>query len=120
MTGTLSNETRYRSRPAERWTLDAREGQQVTITLTSDDFDSYLMLVRVISMDSDAALAHDDDSAGGLNAQITFTLPETGTYSAAATRTGSTPWWWGSTTTRAPGRTCRAPWMTPCWSGTRW
>ncbi|MFO7892567.1 MAG: caspase family protein [Longimicrobiales bacterium] len=71
------------------WQFDGEAGQQVTITLTSDDFDSYLMLVRGMSVGPDGALAHDDDGAGGLNSRITFTLPETGTYSAVANSYGA-------------------------------
>lgn len=55
--------------------------QEVTITLTSDDFDAYLVL-------QDAAgevLAEDDDSGGRLNAQIVYTLPESADYTIFAT-----------------------------------
>lgn len=40
-------------------------------------------------MSSDAAIAQDDDGAGGLNSRITATLPETGTYTVVANSYGA-------------------------------
>lgn len=53
----------------------------VTFTMTSD-FDSYLALVRIDDVNdpqgSDVLLAEDDDSAGNLDARLSFTLePDT-------------------------------------------
>lgn len=61
--------------------FEGRAGQAVTITLTSDDFDAYLIL-----RDADGAeIAVDDDSAGGTNARIQdFTLPVDGIYTIVA------------------------------------
>ncbi|HJS41950.1 MAG TPA: hypothetical protein VJ755_00635 [Gemmatimonadales bacterium] len=75
----------------------------VTFTMTSD-FDSYLALVRIDDVNdpqgSDVLLAEDDDSAGNLDARLSFTLEpdteyfifvtaidvtETGNYSLAMT-----------------------------------
>jgi len=53
-------------------------GQYVTITMTSSDFDSYLILQDA----NGNQIAYNDDGGGsmGLNAQIQTTLPMTGTY----------------------------------------
>jgi hypothetical protein len=51
-------------------------GQFVTITMSSSDFDSYLILQDM----NGNQLAYNDDGGGGLNAQIQQTLPMTGTY----------------------------------------
>jgi len=51
-------------------------GQFVTITMTSSDFDSYLILQD----QNGNQVAFNDDGGGGLNAQIQTTLPMTGTY----------------------------------------
>ncbi|HVS32478.1 MAG TPA: PPC domain-containing protein [Thermoanaerobaculia bacterium] len=58
------------------WTFSGTAGQQVTITLRSGSFDAYLVLV-------DPAInfvAEDDDSGGGNDARIVFTLTSTGTW----------------------------------------
>ena len=57
------------------------EGQFVTITLVSDEFDAYLRLFDA----NNNALAEDDDSAGGLNSRIgPFRLPANGVYTIVA------------------------------------
>jgi len=62
-------------------TFEGTAGQDVTITLSSTDFDPYLQL-----QDTEGNLyAEDDDSAGQLNAQITYRLPEDGTYTIIVT-----------------------------------
>ncbi len=59
------------------YTFEGETGQIVTITATSDDFDAYL---RLLDPDGDE-LTSDDDSAGSLNARISFyQLPSNGTY----------------------------------------
>lgn len=58
-----------------------RAGDTVAITMTSQEFDSYLLLQD----SSGAALIEDDDSAGNLNAQIVYTLPADGNYTLVAT-----------------------------------
>ncbi len=71
------------------WQFDGQAGQQVTITLTSDVFDAYMMLVRGMNLNPDNVVAEDDDGAGSLNSRITATLPETGTYSVVANSYGA-------------------------------
>lgn len=57
-------------------------GDVVTITLTSSDFDPYVILLNA----NGDEIASDDDSAGDLNAQISgFALPEDGTYTIVVT-----------------------------------
>jgi hypothetical protein len=62
------------------FTFMGSAGQRVQIDLMSSDFDSYLSLRN----QSGQEIAHDDDSGGGLNARITWTLPYTGAYQILA------------------------------------
>jgi trypsin-like peptidase/pre-peptidase len=57
------------------WRIRARQGQRVTIDLTSTDFDSYLMV-----QGPGLSRLRDDDSGGNCNSRITVTFPETGNY----------------------------------------
>lgn len=61
-------------------------GEMITVTMTgtSGDLDAYLGLIDP----NDEVIAEDDDSAGGLNAQISIRLPESGSYLIVATRNG--------------------------------
>jgi hypothetical protein len=59
----------------DRYVLAGRAGQHVTITLTSRDFDAYLILRCPGGGELD-----DDDSAGRRNAQISLALPVSGDY----------------------------------------
>ena len=71
-------------RRAQAWALDGQAGQTVTVTLASEQFDAYLYLVGPgIGVES------DDDSAGDLNAQLTVTFPQSGTYRIIATTISS-------------------------------
>ena len=62
--------------PVQAWALEGRAGQTVNITLESDDFDAYLYLLGP----GITSPMSDDDSGGELNARLTVTFPETGTY----------------------------------------
>lgn len=67
--------------PESTYSLEVEADATVMITLTSNDFDTYLVL-------SDAAgdeIATDDDSAGSLNSRITYTFPDAGEYTITAT-----------------------------------
>ncbi|MFQ3565900.1 MAG: PPC domain-containing protein [Aggregatilineales bacterium] len=67
------------------YTFTAEAGTTVTITLRSDDFDSYLSLRD----ENDIEIAFDDDGAGNLNSRIgPFTLGATGVYTIVATNFG--------------------------------
>ena len=67
--------------------FSGRAGQQVTLTMRSGAFDAALFLL-VFRNDTSELLAQDHDSAGGTDARLVFTLPETGTYLIAATTSG--------------------------------
>ncbi|MEL6309069.1 MAG: PPC domain-containing protein, partial [Chloroflexota bacterium] len=73
LTGELTDDE-----PFVEYLFVGTEGQEVTITLDSEDFDTYLFLV-----DEDGnELISNDDSRGTLNSQIVdFELPYTGEYS---------------------------------------
>jgi len=59
--------------------------EQITITMTGGGgLDSYLGILDP----SDEVIAEDDDSAGGLDAQISIRLPESGSFLIIATRSG--------------------------------
>jgi serine protease Do len=62
------------------YAFEGTAGQQVTIEMTSDEIDPYLIL---LSADG-SELAQDDDSGGDKNAKITVTLPTDGTYTFLA------------------------------------
>lgn len=68
------------------WPYAGTAGEQVTFTLTSDDFDTYLIvrLLRSATLEDAVDVASDDDSAGNMNSTVTVTLPETGTYAVIA------------------------------------
>ncbi|WP_293105911.1 tetratricopeptide repeat protein, partial [Moorena sp. SIO3I6] len=59
-----------------RHTFEGKAGEQITIELTSDEFDPYLILI-----DPDGnRIAKDNDGDEEKNARITVILPTTGTY----------------------------------------
>jgi hypothetical protein len=64
-----------------RYSFAGSANSSVVITMTSNDFDSYLVLIDF----NGNVIAEDDDSGGRLNAQITATLPSEGAYSIIAT-----------------------------------
>jgi hypothetical protein len=72
VTGTLDSSTL-----TSRYTFEGEAGQVITITLTSEDFDTYLRLQDPTGFE----LAYDDDSAGNLDSRIgPYTLPDNGMY----------------------------------------
>ncbi len=60
----------------QAWTYYGQAGEAITLDVVSSDFDAY----AVIQDGNGTVLARDDDSGGGLNARINFTLPATGVY----------------------------------------
>ena len=61
----------------DSYPLSGRAGQQITISLQSQDFDPYLFLVD----EAGNLLAENDDvSESDYNSQIVFILPQDGTY----------------------------------------
>lgn len=65
----------------DEWTFSAVAGQQLVVTMESEDVDSYLLV-----MQSDGTqLGFDDDGGSGLNSRVEFRSPATGLYSIVAT-----------------------------------
>ncbi|MDY6782605.1 MAG: trypsin-like peptidase domain-containing protein [Cyanobacteriota bacterium] len=58
------------------YSFEGRAGEEVEITMNSNEVDAYLILVTPGGQD----IAQDDDSGGGTNAKIVATLPANGTY----------------------------------------
>lgn len=68
------------------YSIDARAGQRIEITMRSEAFDSYLELMRA---GSDEVLASDDDGLGeGLNSRLRYTVTEGGAYMLRARTLG--------------------------------
>ncbi len=59
---------------------EGRAGETITIEVISSEFDAY----AIIQDQSRNKLSEDDDSGGGTNARLTFTLPYTGAYRVLA------------------------------------
>ena len=70
----MDDDSRY-----DLYSFSARRGQQVTATMRSTIFDSYLAVGRVES-GSFSSLESDDDSGGGDDSQITFRITRDGEY----------------------------------------
>jgi tetratricopeptide (TPR) repeat protein len=70
----------------EPHTFAGTAGEAITIELTSDDFDAYLILQDPAG----EVFAEDDDGIGDTNSRITVTLPATGTYTLIVKTTYST------------------------------
>lgn len=65
---------------ADAYRFEARAGQRVVASLTSEAFDAYLQLYRE-GDGGRVSVAEDDDGAGeGTNSRLTATLEEGGTY----------------------------------------
>jgi len=64
----------------QAWTFVGTAGEQIVMDVASSDFDAY----AIIQDSNSNRLASDDDSGGGTNARITFTLPYTGAYRLVA------------------------------------
>lgn len=63
------------------YAFSGTQGDQIVITMSSTAFDSFLILKK----SNGDQVAFDDNSGGGLNARLTATLAETGTYYILAT-----------------------------------
>ena len=64
-----------------RYVFGGTAGAEVVITMSSNDFDAYLVLIDF----NGNTVREDDDSGGRLNAQITTTIPADGAYTIIAT-----------------------------------
>lgn len=60
---------------ADVYQLNGRQGEQYTITLTSEAFDAYLYVRGPGSLSQD----NDDDGSGSYNSRLSITFPENGT-----------------------------------------
>jgi len=60
----------------QAWTYIGTRGERIEVDVTSSSFDAYAILEDA----SGKVLARDDDSGGGTNARIVFTVPAAGAY----------------------------------------
>jgi hypothetical protein len=65
----------------DTYSVQARAGEQITVSLTSDQFDTYIM----IRGPGDFVEDNDDAPGQGTNSQLTITAPAAGTYQVIAT-----------------------------------
>ena len=72
---TLSDSSVYQA-----WTYVGHAGESIQVDVVSSDFDAY----AIIQDGNGVKLADDDDSGGGTNARIIYTLPYTGAYRIVA------------------------------------
>jgi hypothetical protein len=68
----------------QEWSFTATAGTRVVITMRSVRFDSALLLGRYAADGQWETLAMDDDSGGGRDAELVFTIPATGEYRVRA------------------------------------
>jgi hypothetical protein len=68
---------------ADYYAFDGRAGQRVRVTLRSRAFDSYMVFGR-LNGSQFTSLESNDDGGGGQDSQVTYTLPENGTYAVRA------------------------------------
>lgn len=61
------------------WFYEGRAGERITVTQRSSDFDSWLLIGRVVNGEFQLD-EFNDDAAGGNDARIEMTLPATGRY----------------------------------------
>lgn len=73
------NEEYYDVGPGDMYTIEATEGEQIRLIMTSDDLDSYVTLLA-----PNGQSFSDDDSYGDLNSQLEVVAPLTGTYQVIA------------------------------------
>jgi serine protease Do len=64
----------------QAWTFVGTAGEQIALDVTSSDFDAY----AIIQDSNGTRLASDDDSGGGTNARVLYTLPYSGVYRLVA------------------------------------
>ncbi|MCK5650347.1 MAG: caspase family protein [Gemmatimonadetes bacterium] len=72
----------------DAWTYHGTAGESITVTMTSSELDSYLLVFRG-SLEDGEWMAEDDDSGGGVDASVTLTLPTAGVYTVAANTFGA-------------------------------
>ncbi len=77
---TASSPTLTDSSVYQAWTYVGHQGESIQVDVVSSDFDAY----AILQDGNGVKLAEDDDSGGGTNARIVFTLPYTGAYRLVA------------------------------------
>ncbi len=60
----------------QAWTYVGHKGERIQVDVMSSTFDAY----AIIQDSTGKRLASDDDSGGGTNARVVFTLPADGAY----------------------------------------
>jgi hypothetical protein len=63
----------------QQFTYQARAGERLTISVTSEEMDTFLR-IGTGTFNQFETLAEDDDSGGELNAELSYTVPRTGQY----------------------------------------
>lgn len=75
---------------ADAYPLELAAGQVVELTMSSDDFDTYLMVIPPADAGFDEGeLENDDVSDADLNSRLVFVVPKAGTYKVVATSAGA-------------------------------
>ena len=65
----------------DEWTFSAVAGQQLVVTMESEEVDSYLLVMQV----GGTQVGFDDDGGSGVDSRVEFRSPATGLYSIVAT-----------------------------------
>lgn len=66
--------------PYHDWTFSARDGERLSISLRSSDFDTYLTLNRLEGNSVTRIAANDDAPGAGHNSRMEATIPAAGAY----------------------------------------
>ena len=74
---------------ADVYDFEACDDANVTISMESDDFDTYLILARRTGTNTYYVLDYDDDSGVGLDSYLTYRVTDGQTYSIIATTAAS-------------------------------
>ena len=71
------------------WQFNTTAGSQLTIDLSSDDFDPYLIVRGFKAADGRDSSSVDDDGGPGCSARVSTTFPTTGTYTILVNTTST-------------------------------
>ena len=69
------------------YTYEGTPGEEIVVTLESEDFDPYMILNRFFGGELES-IGQDDDGGPGLGARVRATLPQSGTYVVVANSVG--------------------------------
>ncbi|MEM6519862.1 MAG: AAA-like domain-containing protein, partial [Cyanobacteria bacterium P01_C01_bin.70] len=73
--------TEVSARRGDIYFIEGEADDELLVNMRSNEFDAYLILEN----SAGNVIARDDDGGGGLNSQLKFTLPASGTYKIIAT-----------------------------------